>query len=305
MTDLIIDCDPGVDDAIALFLALASPELRVLAVTTVGGNVGADLTARNTRLICEMAGRGDIPVHAGAALPLVRPPIDASTFHGETGLGSLTIFEPSARVAPGHAANAIVSIVMAQPPGTVTIAVLGPMTNLALAMRLEPAIVGRIARVVSMGGSTTGGNITAFAEYNVYADPHAAQIVFSSGCLCVALGLDVTLQVRNAPHRIEALRQLHRPDADAVAQLMTFSNKVEVEIARGVVAPLHDPCVIAYILAPELFQTQPCSVHVKIEDAPDQGQTTLDHNANADVEWGVGVDSEGVFNLLQDRLSRP
>jgi purine nucleosidase len=226
---LIIDCDPGVDDAVALFLAFASPEdLEILAVTTAAGNVDATLTARNARLIRQLAGREDVPVHAGAAVPLVREPIAAAHFHGESGLGTLPVFEPAAPVAPGHAAQAIVALVMSRPAGSVSMAVTGPMTNLALALRLEPALAGRLGTVVVMGGARReGGNITASAEYNIYADPHAADVVFRSGVSCVVLGLDATHQLRATPERLARIAAIDTVAAQSVATLIGFSSDIE------------------------------------------------------------------------------
>jgi len=308
VTKLIIDCDPGVDDAVALFLAFASRDLEILAVTTVGGNVGADLTARNARIIRQIAGREDVPVHAGAARPLFRPPVEADHFHGESGLGDLTVFEPAAPLAPGHAADVIIQTVMAQAAGSVTLAVTGPMTNVALAFLREPAIVGRLAQVVVMGGARTeGGNITASAEYNIYADPHAAQVVFSSGCRCVVLGLDATHQVRATAERVAALRALATPAALAAAEVIDFSNGIERDIVGGKSAPLHDPCVIAYVLAPKLFTARPCKLEVETGSALTLGHTAVDFRladpGAATIQWVTEVDADGVFDLLNQRLA--
>ncbi|WP_332766637.1 nucleoside hydrolase [Phenylobacterium sp.] len=308
MTKLIIDCDPGVDDAVALFLAFASRDLEILAVTTVGGNVGADLTARNARIIRQIAGREDVPVHAGSPRPLFRPPVEADHFHGESGLGDLKVFDPSAPLASGHAADVIIQTLMAQPAGSVTLAVTGPMTNVALAFIREPAIVGRLAQVVVMGGARTeGGNITASAEYNIYADPHAAQVVFASGCRCVVLGLDATHQVRATAGRVAALRALGTPAALAAAQVIDFSNGIERDIVGGKSAPLHDPCVIAYVLAPQLFTARPCRLEVETGSALTLGHTAvdfrLDDPAAATIQWVTEVDADGVFALLNERLA--
>lgn len=304
---LILDCDPGVDDAVALFLAFASPELELLGVTTVAGNVGADLTARNARLIRQIAGRGDVPVHAGAERPLVRPPIVADHFHGESGLGDLATFEPDAQVAEGHAAAFIARTVMAHPPGAVALAVTGPMTNVALAMALEPRLAERLGPVVIMGGARTeGGNITASAEYNIYADPHAAQAVFASGAQVTALGLDATHQVRATAARVEAIRAGGTPAALATAELLDFANRTEAELVGGTAAPLHDPCVIAWMIAPHLFTAVPCDLQVETRSELTLGHTAVEFRlkdpANATVHWVTHADGEGVFALIADRL---
>ena len=310
MTKLIFDCDPGVDDAIALFMAFAAPQdLEILAITTVAGNVSADLTARNAAVIRQIADREDVPIYAGAQVPLIRPPIDAGAFHGESGLGPLPIFTPAKGLEPGHAANVIVDLVMAHPPGEVTVAVTGPFTNLALAMRLQPAIVERLGPVVVMGGARReGGNITASAEYNIWADPHAAEVVFSSGAQCVVMGLDVTHQVRSDPARTAAIGAIKTPAAQASLTLLEFSNALERDIVGGVGAPIHDPCVIAYLLQPDLFTLRPCELRVETASPLTVGHTAVEFRltnpAAARILWATHADADGVFALL-GRLLAP
>ena len=305
-TSLIIDCDPGVDDAIALFLAFASPELDLIAVTTVAGNVSAVLTARNARLIRQIAGREDVPVFAGAERPLVRPPVEADHFHGESGLGRLPVFEPAARLAQGEAADRIVTEAMARPPGSVTVAVTGPMTNLALAFEREPALPARLAAVVAMGGARSeGGNITASAEYNIYADPHAAQAVAASSCRLVMLGLDVTHQVRATPERIARIAALGTPQAEAVTHLLDFAVETERKFVEGGAPPLHDPCTIAYLLRPDLFTTRPCRLEVETESPLTLGHTAVEFRVDPAVatsQWATEAEADGVFALIVERL---
>ena len=310
MTKLIFDCDPGVDDAVALFLAFASPQdLEILAITTVAGNVAADLTARNAALIRQIARREEVPIHAGAQGPLVRAPIEAGHFHGESGLGALPLFEPARGLDEGHAAQVIIDLVMAHPPGAVTIAATGPLTNLALAIRIQPAIVSRIAKVAIMGGARReGGNITASAEYNIYADPHAAELVFASGAACVVFGLDVTHQVRADPVRTAAIAAINTPAAQASANLLEFSNALERDIVGGSGAPIHDPCVIAYLLAPDLFTLRPCQLRVETASPLTVGHTAVEFRlrdpAAARILWATHADADGVFALLNDLLAR-
>lgn len=309
-TALIIDCDPGVDDAIALFLAFAAPErFELLAVTTVAGNVEAELTARNARLIRQIAGRQDVPVYVGAAAPLVRPPIVADHFHGESGLGRLAVFEPDAPAAQGEAAQAIVDLVMSRPPGAVSIAVMGPMTNLALAMRREPALAGRLATVVAMGGARReGGNITASAEFNIYADPHAADEVFASGCRAVVLGLDATHQVRATPERVARVRAIDTAAARTVAELLDFSVDTERRFVGDDSPPMHDPCTIAWLLAPEAFTAVPVDLRVETTSPLTMGHTAVEFRlkdpAAATVRWVTQVDAEAVFEVIFERLAR-
>jgi purine nucleosidase len=309
-TSLIIDCDPGVDDAVALFLAFGSPEsLELLAVTTVAGNVDAALTARNARIIRQLAGREDVPVYVGAAAPLVRPPIIASHFHGESGLGTLPVFEPDAPVADGEAARAIVDIVMNRPPGSVSMAVTGPMTNLAIALQREPALAARLGPVVVMGGARSeGGNVTASAEYNIHADPHAADVVFRSGVKTVVLGLDATHQVRATPARLAAVKAIDTPAARAVGQLLDFAVHTEQAHVGGDSPPQHDPCTILYLLAPRRFIAVPVDLQVETTSPLTLGHTAVEFRlpdpAAATCRWVTRVDHEAVFALMLEVLAR-
>ncbi len=310
LRSLIIDCDPGVDDAIALLLAFASPEdLDVLAVTTVGGNVGAELTARNARIIRQVAARSEVPVFAGAAAPLVREPVAASHFHGASGLGDLAIFEPEAASAPGHAAQAIVDIVMARPPGSVALAITGPMTNVAMAMRLEPRVAPRLGPVAIMGGARReGGNITASAEYNIFADPHAADIVLTSGCGLTVMGLDATYQVRATPERLRAIEALATPAGRAAAELISFAVRSQKVLVGWDSPPLHDPCTLAWFIRPRLFETAPANLRVETISPLTLGHTAVEFRVSealpANAAWVTRIDADGLFDLLLERLAR-
>lgn len=307
-TNLIIDCDPGVDDAIALLLAFASPaELNLIAITTVGGNVDAALTARNARIIREIAGREDVPVHAGASLPLVREPVGASDFHGASGLGAFPIFEPKAAQAKSHAALAIIEAVMSRPSRAVTLAVTGPMTNVALALRLAPNIAPRLAGIIAMGGARlAGGNITPMAEFNIFADPHAAHVVFTSGAPATLLGLDVTHQARATPKRAAAIRKIGTRQAAAMADLMDFSIAVRRSRGDDGGSPMHDPCTIAWLLKPGLFTIVPARIEITIDKGPAFGHTDVKTDLKgsaSNAQWAETVDEDGLFALLQQRLS--
>lgn len=305
---LIIDCDPGVDDCVALLLAFASPELEILAVTTVAGNVGARLTARNARIIRQISGREEVPVHAGAERPLVRVPVEAGHFHGESGLGDLPPFEPDAPVESEPSAEAIVRIVRDRPAGTVTIGALGPLTNLALALQAAPDVAGRLKQIVLMGGARSeGGNITASAEYNIHADPHAADIVFRSGVPTVVMGLDLTHQVRATDARIARLRAAADPRAETALGMIDFSNAIERRLVGGEAAPLHDPCVIAWLIRPDLFELKPAHIAVETSSPLTLGHTAVEFRIGGahpeNTRWGVGADADAVFELLTERLS--
>ena len=303
---LIIDCDPGVDDAVALFLAFAAPQLNLLAVTTVGGNVPGALTQRNARIVRQIAGREDVPVHGGAERPLKRPPAGAGAFHGPEGLGDLEPFQPTGIVGDGPAANAIVDLVMSRPQGSVAVAVMGPMTNLALAMRRERRLAEWLGPVVIMGGARSeGGNITPSAEFNIWADPDAAAVVFGSGCEVIALGLDATHQVRATEDRIAAIEAIDSEAARTTAAMLRFSQRVEREVVGWDSAPLHDPCTIAWLLKPELFETRPCRIEVETASELTRGHTAVEFRvdpATARHRWAVSANGQGVFDLIVETL---
>ena len=308
--NLILDCDPGVDDAVALFLAFAAPDvLGLLGITTVAGNVGPGLTARNARLIRQLSRRPDVPIYAGCTRPMVRPPVEASHFHGESGLGNLSIFEPDAPLAAMHAVQFIVTTLLTEPAGSVDLLITGPMTNVAMAMVLEPRIVPRIRDIVFMGGARSeGGNITASAEYNIYADPHAAHVVCSSGCRIVALGLDATHQVRGTAARIDRIRRLPGDAAGAVVNLLEFCNSLEANLVTGAGSPLHDPCTVAYAMQPSLFTTRPCYLRIETQSELTLGHTAVEFrpepNRAMTTHWATHADADAVFDLLTERLAR-
>lgn len=304
---LIIDCDPGVDDAVGLFLAFASPELELLAVTTVGGNVPVIATARNARVMRQIAGREDVPVYAGAGRPLVREPAGAGEFHGEEGLGDLAVFEPEAGLAEGHAVDAIIDLVMARQAKSVALAVMGPMTNLALALTKAPELAERLGPVVVMGGARSeGGNITASAEFNIWADPDAAQQVLASNCEVILFGLDATHQVRATDARVEAIEAIGSGPANATAAMMRFSQRVEREIVGWNAPPVHDPCTVAWLLQPELFELAACRVEVETGSDLTRGHTAVEFRVEADKarhRWATKADGQGVFDLITERLA--
>lgn len=299
---LIIDCDPGVDDATGLLTAFASPAFDLLAVTTVGGNVSAARTARNARILRQIAGREDVPVYAGAERPLRRAPAGAGAFHGAEGLGDMPPFEPSQPLAAGTSAGAIVQQVMARPAGSVALAVMGPMTNLALAMRAEPALAARLGPVVVMGGARAeGGNVTASAEFNIWADPDAAAYVFASGCRMIVMGLDVTHQVRATEARIAAVEALPTASARTAAAMLRFSQRIERQIVGWDAGPLHDPCTVAWLLDPGLFQLKPCRIDVEADSELTRGHTAVEFRVDAAAArhfWATRADADGIFALI-------
>jgi purine nucleosidase len=304
---LIIDCDPGVDDAVALILAFAAPDLfDVLGVTTVAGNVAGELTARNACIMREICGRDDVKIYAGAVRPLLAAPVEAGHFHGADGLGDLGFPTPRRGAESASALTFLTDALTHAAPRSVDIAVTGPLTNIALLLRAAPRCAEAIAQIVIMGGARTeGGNITASAEFNIYADPHAASIVFGAGLPIVALGLDVTHQVRTSPERMAKLEALKNPRAQAVCDLLRFSEQVERSLAGREGAPLHDPAVIAYLMAPHLFDAAPARIEVETESGLTRGHTAVEFrlSEHSETRWAVRADADGVFALLAERLA--
>jgi len=306
---IIIDCDPGQDDALAILLALGSPdELEVLAITAVAGNVPLALTEQNARKLVALAGRTDIPVHAGCAQPMVRPLVTAEFVHGATGLDGTDLPEPATPLAASHAVDAIIDISRRRPEGTVTICPVGPLTNIAMAMRQAPDIVPRIQEIVLMGGAIGQGNITPSAEFNIYVDPHAAKAVFESGVKLTMHGLDVTHQALVTPARLAAIEALATPVSGAVVGLLKFYNRYDQTQRGRPGAPLHDPCAIAYLLRPELFQGRACHVAIETVSELTMGRTVVDwHGRSGEAANATvidAIDADGFFALLTERLGR-
>lgn len=306
---IIIDCDPGQDDAVALFLAMASPdEIELLGITTVTGNVPLELTERNARMMCDLAGRPDMRVFAGCEKPMRRAPITAEYIHGATGIDGLDVFEPSTPLAEGHAVDFIVATLEREPPGTVTLVPTGPMTNIGTAFDRNPAIVDRVREIVLMGGAMReGGNRSPSAEFNIQADPDAADIVFRCGRPVTAMGLDVTHQVLSTRERVARIRALGNPVAEATAGMLSFFHRYDTKKYGTEGAPLHDPCTIAYLLSPELFDVKACNVSVETESELTIGHTAVDFwhvtDRPVNASWAYAVDADGFYALLTERLS--
>lgn len=307
---VIIDCDPGQDDALMLLLALASPEeLEIAGVTTVAGNVPLALTQRNARLVCELAGRDDVRVYAGCPRPMVRKLITAEEVHGASGIDGMEIREPRLPLELQHAVDFIVTTLMDSADDSVTLVPTGPLTNVALAMVKEPAILPRIREIVLMGGAMReGGNTTPSAEFNILVDPHAAHVVFGCGRPIVAMGLDVTHQVLATPPRIERIRALDHAVARAASGMLNAFNRFDSRKYGIAGAPLHDPCTIAYLLEPGMFQSKACNVAVEIHSELTMGHTAVDYwgvsGRPANAQWVYAVDSDAFYGLLTERLAR-
>ncbi len=307
---IIIDTDPGQDDAVAILVALASPEeLDVLGITCVAGNVPLDLTSRNARIVCELAGKRDVKVFAGCDRPLGRALVTAEHVHGKTGLDGPDLPEPTMPMAEGHAVDFIIDTLRDNAPGTVTLCPLGPLTNIATAFERAPDIIEKVQEIVLMGGAYFEvGNITPAAEFNIYVDPEAAEITFRSGVPIVVMPLDVTHKALVTPARNDAFRALGTPVGKAVAEMTDFFERFDKEKYGSEGAPLHDPCVTAYLIRPELFSGRHVNVEIEVASPLTRGMTVADW-------WGVtdrapnamfmgDIDADGFFALLTERLAR-
>ncbi len=306
---IIIDTDPGQDDAVAILLALGSAELEVLGITVVAGNVPLAHTQRNARVICELAGRREIRVFAGCDAPLKRKLVTAEEVHGKSGLDGIALPEPTMPLAPGHAVDFIIETLRREAPGTVTLCPLGPLTNIATAFQKAPDIIARVAEIVLMGGAYFEvGNVTPAAEFNIYVDPEAADIVFTSGAPLVVMPLDVTHKALTSRDWVETMRGLGTEVGRAVASWTDFFERFDTAKYGSQGAPLHDPCVIAYLLRPELFTGRHIHVAIELEGRHTLGMTVADwwrvtdHAPNA--MFIGGVDRDGFFALLTERIGR-
>ncbi|MFC3629633.1 nucleoside hydrolase [Paracoccus angustae] len=306
---IIIDTDPGQDDAVAILLALSSPELEVLGLTVVAGNVPLALTERNARKILELAGRPDIPVFAGCDQPLARRLVTAENVHGQTGLDGIELPDPAIALQPRHAVDFIIDTLRREPAGTVTLVPVGPLTNIAQAFRQAPDIVTRVQQIVLMGGAYFEvGNVTPAAEFNIYVDPEAAAAVFAAGAPLVVMPLDATHEALTSRDWIEGMRALPGRCGPAVASWTDFFERFDKEKYGSQGAPLHDPCTIAWLLRPDLFRGREINVEIETEGRFTTGMTVADWwrvtGRPANALFIRHVDRDGFFALLTERLAR-
>lgn len=309
MRKIIIDTDPGQDDAVAILLAFGADELEVLGITCVAGNVPLALTQRNARIVCELAGRVDIPVFSGASRPMVRGLVTAEYVHGKSGLNGPELWEPTMPLRKEHAVDFIIKTLRNNRDGAVTLCVLGPMTNIALALIKAPDIAAHIHEIVLMGGGCfEGGNTTPAAEFNIYVDPHAAKVVFQSGIPLVVMPLDLTHAALTTAERVERFRGLGNKAGVFTAEMLDFFERFDMEKYGSEGAPLHDPNVIAYLLKPEMYKGREVNIEIETESELTMGMTVVDW-------WGVTgrppnatymryVDDEAFFELLFERIAR-
>ncbi len=307
---IIIDCDPGQDDAICLLLAMSSPdELDILGVTTVAGNVPLALTERNARQIRDIADRSDVQIYAGCSKPMVRDLVTAERVHGKTGIDGIEIVEPKQPLEEKHAVDFIIETLNGADRESITLVPMGPLTNIAQAFTKDPSILEKVEQIVMMGGAMReGGNHSPSAEFNILVDPHAADTVFRCGRPITVMGLDVTHQVLATPERRDRIRAIDNEAARATAGMLDFFNRHDTVKYGSLGAPLHDPCTIAFLLKPDLFEGKLCNISVETESDLTIGNTAVDFwhvtDRPKNATWIHAVDADGFYDLLIERLSR-
>lgn len=307
---IIIDCDPGQDDAINLLLAMSSPdEIDILGITAVAGNVPLALTARNARLMCDIAGRSDIPVYAGCARPMVRDLVTAEKVHGRTGIDGVEITEPVLPLQEQNAVDFIVDALRAADDDTITLVPTGPLTNIATAITKAPDILPKVKEIVLMGGAMReSGNHSPSAEFNILVDPHAADIVFKCGRPITEMGLDVSHQVLSTRERIDRIKQIDNQAAQATVGMLDFFNRHDTKKYKYAGTPLHDPCTVAYLLRPDIFEGKLCNVSIETQSELTMGNTAVDFwhvtDRPRNTNWIHAVDADAFYELLTSRLAR-
>jgi purine nucleosidase len=303
---IILDCDPGHDDAMAIVLAHGSPEIELAAITTVAGNHPLELTTLNARRICSLC-HIEVPIAAGCSAPLIRPLVTAPEIHGETGLEGHLWPDPTAAIVPDHAVDLIIDLVMAA-PGEITLVPTGPVTNIAMALRKEPRIASRVREVVLMGGAWSRGNMTPAAEFNTYVDPEAAAIVFGGAWTVTMIGLEVTelaVATEDVFQRIDAVAT---PVAKAVSGMLRFYQAQQLREVGIAAPPVHDPCAVARVARPELVECRDAYIEVELAGRLTTGMTVTDFrkvegrpfNAKA----GTSLAVAGFWDLFLDALAR-
>ena len=306
---IIIDTDPGQDDAVAILTALASPEFDVLGITPVAGNVPLDKTVLNARKICEVAGRPDVTIAPGCPRPMVRDLVTAEYVHGKTGLDGYDLPDPTMPVSDRHAVDFIIEAALSSGHKGLTLCTLAPLTNIAMAMVKAPQIVPCIREIVMMGGGHfEGGNVTGTAEFNIYVDPHAAHVVIGSGLPIVMAPLDVTHKATIKRGWLDRVGAVGTPACLATEGWLSFYERYDIERYGDTGGPLHDPCVIAYLLEPELFKAKRVHVAVEIASELTMGATAMDWWRRSGKAPNVSVlhdiDRDGFFDLLLERIAR-
>lgn len=310
MTSIILDCDPGHDDAMAILLALGNPNIDLIGVTTVGGNQSLEKVTYNARATLEMAHATNIPVHAGCDRPMIRPLEVAASIHGETGLDGVTLPKPTRPLDEGHAVNWIINTIMNSEPGTITLVPTGPLTNIAMAARMEPRIVSRVKEVVLMGGGYHVGNWSAVAEFNIKVDPEAAHVVFNEDWPITMVGLDLTHQALCTPQVQAKIDAIGTPLSAFASGLMDFFRKAYQNNQDFIDPPVHDPCTVAYLIDNSVVQTRRCPLDVEIKGDLTLGMTVADLRgpepsaSECHTQVATKLDFNKFWDLIIDALKR-
>lgn len=299
---IILDCDPGHDDAIAIMMAGKHPALELLGVTAVAGNQTLEKTAKNALKVCQYLDL-DVPVCAGYDRPMVRSQIVAPNIHGESGMEGHAFGPLTKELDERHAVDFLIETLLAS-DGDITLVPTGPLTNVAMAMRREPKIVEKIDQIVLMGGAYELGNVTPAAEFNIYADPEAAHVVFHSGCTVVMMGLDLTRQVKCYPSIVERMKAINTGAAALFANLMTFYNKMEFQVFGLEGGPLHDPTCVAYLIDPFCMETKPMYTEVELRSELCYGRTVCDYfgvmNKEPNVQVCTKIDPDKFWDIVEE-----
>ena len=309
MRKIILGCDPGHDDAVAILLAAGNPDIELLGLTTIGGNHTIDKVTHNARQVLTIAGALDVPVYRGASRPLINGVVTAEDIHGDSGMEihGYDLPEPAVGVEDEHAVRWIVDTLMREEPGTVTLVPTGPLTNIALAVRMEPRIVSRVREVVLMGGAYGTGNITASAEFNTFVDPEAAAIVFGEDWPVVMVGLDLTHQALATPEVESRFAALGTSAGDFVVALIDAFRRNYKDAQDFDNPPVHDPCAVAYVIDPSLVETVPAPLSVELAGTLTRGRTVADFRAsNAPCTSSVAtrLDVDRFWDLVVDAVQR-
>ncbi|CAJ1022240.1 nonspecific nucleoside hydrolase [Leishmania guyanensis] len=305
---IILDCDPGIDDAVAILLAYGNPEIELLAITTVVGNQTLEKVTRNAQLVADVAGIVGVPIAAGCCKPLVRKVRTAPQIHGETGLGTVSYpSEFKTKLDKRHAVHLIIELIMSHEPKSITLVPTGGLTNIAMAARLEPRIVERVKEVVLMGGSCCIGNASPVAEFNIFVDPEAAHIVFNESWDVTMVGLDLTSQALATPEVLQRVKEVGTKPADFILKILEFYTEV-YETQRNTYAKVHDPCAVAYVIDPTVMTTNRVPVNIELNGELTAGMTVTDFRYPRPEQCHTQVASELDFSkywdLVIDALKR-
>ncbi|KAK7199115.1 nonspecific nucleoside hydrolase [Novymonas esmeraldas] len=305
---IILDCDPGLDDAVAILLAHGNPEIELLAITTVAGNQTLEKVTRNAQLVADIAGIVGVPIAAGCSKPLVRGGCGVTPMHGDSGMGTVAYpAEFKTPVDERHAVRLIIDLVMSHEPKSITLVPVGALTNIAMAARLEPRIVDRVKEVVLMGGAYHKSSATAAAEFNIYTDPEAAHIVFSESWQVTMVGLDLTRQALIVPEVVQRVREVGTKPAAVVVELMEYYGEVYRK-RRHMEAAMNDPCAVAYVIDPTVMTTERVPVHIELSGTLTLGMTVADFRyprpEHCHTQVAVQLDLDKFWGLVLDALTR-